>query len=635
MLKEIRLYYESLEQAENYIKPLIESSLKKQNISIELKFIKLKGNSSYYSKHIAPLIFWKDPDILLTCVTENEEHPFLMIEFSNAVFTEDHELQRFDGLVAGANNNCIYTKISPINKHSQSQHGGNTEFDYVGPFAVIYNKFGKLFYHFDWDCNDKGVVVVDDAYLSCPKNIDSLDFFFDELIKLIAAPKLKLETFISDFEQIVIRNKFFLDWLNKIKNVTMPNIEELNTSRTEWINNSKEFVLKLNRFGHAMDPERGMLAYYGTFYRKTVSKMLFSDVNNAWYKDTPKETKIEEYIASKGLTNGYDFLYCFMLGSGLYNHDDFNKIVASFEKNRSASITVDLTLFLKSNYLGLNKALRTIFNYSNYFVIVDKNNSEKVKLCWSPFDKNETYKGAPDITPISLREIFDEDDVTYIIVHNVLKQNDYKIIAVSYPGAQADRVILIAPGTGRKQERRYIDIISYLPNKYTTLQENKGKFSRAQTQNDIDELKKYKNSDDHKNGILAFIDRFDKSAPKTLKIGVGFWANSRFSVSDLKDLDIKDLDYFVYLTSNRREWHIWNTGNGDMFKTMKGTINIPTTFEIVKPIEKSDLFFSDIILNEDINEKNKYSSHLPVYSLQAVATAFRDCLLYTSPSPRD
>ena len=113
MLKEIRLYYESLEQAENYIKPLIESSLKKQNISIELKLIKLKGNSSYYSKHIAPLIFWKDPDILLTCVTENEEYPFLMIEFSNAVFTEDHELQRFDGLVAGANNNCIYAKISP------------------------------------------------------------------------------------------------------------------------------------------------------------------------------------------------------------------------------------------------------------------------------------------------------------------------------------------------------------------------------------------------------------------------------------------------------------------------------------------------------------------------------------------
>jgi len=582
MLKEIRLYYESLEQAENYIKPLIESSLKKQNISINLKLIKLKGNSSYYSKHIAPLIFWKDPDILLTCVTENEEYPFLMIEFSNAVFTEDHELQRFDGLVAGAHNNCIYAKISPLKKQSQSQHGGNTEFDYVAPFAVIYNKFGKLFYHFDWDCNDKGVVIVDDAYLSCPQNICSLDFFFDELIKLITTLKLNLKTFISDFEKIVIKNEFFLDWINKIKNVSMPNMEELNTSRTEWIKNSEEFVLKLNRFGHAMDPERGMLAYYGTIHEKIVSKMLFSDENNAWYKDTPKETEIEEYIASNGLNNGYDFLHCFMLGSGLYNNSDFNEVEMSFKPNRAKSVTVDLTSFLTNHYLTLNKALRTIFKYSNYFVVVDKNNCARVKLHWGLFDKKEIFKGAPNITPILLREIFDEDDVTYIVVHDVLKKNGYKIIAVSYPGAQADRVVLIAPGTGRSQERRYIDIISYLPDKFTTLQENKGKFSPAQTQKDIDELQKYKNSDDYKNGILAFIDRFEKSAPKTLKIGVGFWANSRFSVSDLKDLDIKNLDYFVYLTSDRKEWHIWNTGNGDMFKIMKGMINIPTTFEVIK-----------------------------------------------------
>lgn len=39
---------------------------------------------------------------------------------------------------------------------------------------------------------------------------------------------------------------------------------------------------------------------------------------------------------------------------------------------------------------------------------------------------------------------------------------------------------------------------------------------------------------------------------------------------------------------------------------------------------KSDLFFSDIIPDEDMAKKDKYSSHLPVYSLQAVATAFSE-----------
>jgi len=41
-------------------------------------------------------------------------------------------------------------------------------------------------------------------------------------------------------------------------------------------------------------------------------------------------------------------------------------------------------------------------------------------------------------------------------------------------------------------------------------------------------------------------------------------------------------------------------------------------------VEKSDLFFSDVIPDEEMVKKNKYSTHLPVYSLQAVATAFSE-----------
>lgn len=41
-------------------------------------------------------------------------------------------------------------------------------------------------------------------------------------------------------------------------------------------------------------------------------------------------------------------------------------------------------------------------------------------------------------------------------------------------------------------------------------------------------------------------------------------------------------------------------------------------------VEKSDLFFSDVVPDEDMAKKEKYSAHLPIYSLQAVATAFRE-----------
>jgi len=96
MVEEIRIYYESLEQANHFILPII----KKYNKKSKVKLVRLKGSYKNYSKNVAPIIFWKNPDILITSIIKGEEFPLIQIEFSNAVFTEDHELQRFDGLVA-------------------------------------------------------------------------------------------------------------------------------------------------------------------------------------------------------------------------------------------------------------------------------------------------------------------------------------------------------------------------------------------------------------------------------------------------------------------------------------------------------------------------------------------------------
>ena len=73
--------------------------------------------------------------------------------------------------------------------------------------------------------------------------------------------------------------------------------------------------VKLNRFGHAMDPERGMLAYYGTLTSNVISKMVFSKITDAWFKDTPKEKDIK-HIVNKGLKSVYDF-FCIALLWGL------------------------------------------------------------------------------------------------------------------------------------------------------------------------------------------------------------------------------------------------------------------------------------------------------------------------------
>ena len=582
MINEIRIYYESIEQGANYIKPLIEDVLNKYKLKVDVKLIKLKGSYSYYSQKVAPIIFWKDPDILITAIIDKVEYPLMLIEFSNAVFTEDHELQRFDGLVASAENNCIYIKISPIHKESQSEHGGNIEFDYGGPFSLILKKFGKLFYHFDWICNDKGIVDVDKNYLSVPKKIDEFNKLIECIFKFLAQSKFTEEKWINEFEKEILNIKFFKDWKETLTKFNLPDITKLDSSRSEWLPSKKEFVLKLNRFGHAMDPERGMLAYYGTLYTKTVSKMMFNEQNNSWYKDIPKENEINNYIKKNGLKKGYDFLYCFMLGSGLYNNEDFQNLVSKYKSTKDEVIKINISDFLSKHYLSLTKAMRTIFKNSIYLFIVDGDNNVKLNLVWENFKKDGDYSLLPQITCITDRAYFDEDDVTYMMVHNVLKQNDFIILAVSYPGAQADRVVLIAPGTGRKQERRYIDIISYVPKKFTNLQENKGNYSPSEIQKEINELSKYKTERGYIQAIGSFLDRFDTNAPKVIKIGVGFWANSKFTVSKIKELDIRNLDYFVYLTSDRKEWFIWSTGKEKMFKVTNGKISVPQTFEIVK-----------------------------------------------------
>ncbi len=582
MIEEIRVYYESLEQANHFVKPSIEKIFQ----DTPVKLIRLKKTFNTYNKRLAKIIYWKDPDVLISIVSNGKEYPLIFIEFSNAVFTEDHELQRFDGLVASVENDCIYVKISPVTKKSVSSHGGNIDFDYLNSFALILKKYNKLFFHFDWDVDKKGVVQVQEEYLSCPKQDEDFNLFISTVLKHIKS-KGYYENWQDNVNKELLKNNFFKKWQDGVNQVKFETHEELNSSRTLWISESKEFgnnflELKLNRFGHAMDPERGMLSYYGTMLPKVISKMKFVDDNNAWYKDIQTENKIESYIEKNGLNKAKDFLYCFALGSGLHNNDAFKEIWNKFKENNGNIIEIDVTNFLNDNYIELNKALRTIFKFSQSFYIEDVNGKKRVILRWEKFNGLKDFNKLPEVTPIGKLTSLDEDLVTYITIHNILIPNGYKIIAASYPGAQADRVILIEPGTGRKQKRKYIDIISYLPNKkVTTLQENKGQYSRTSIQKEITEISKYKTEKHYKEALKTFQNRFERdSIDSVLKIGVGFWSSPKFTLATVKDLDLKELDYFVYISRDIKKWNIWRTGDSDIFKKNEGDVKLPKIYEI-------------------------------------------------------
>ena len=583
---ELRIYFECLEQAYHYLYPIVKRALENTRKDIKIKFVKLRGNYEYYSKNIAPIIFWKKPDALITTIQGNVEYPLLLVEFSNAVFTEDHELQRFDGLVAGAMNNCIYAKISPTKKASPSEHGGNIEFDYAGPYSLIQRRYGKTFFHFEWKCDEKGILEFDENYISCPKRIEMFELLVNTIINEVI-----LKGYYGEWTDCVLKRlneePFFKQWRDRLQKVPVIDLTSLNTSRTKWIEKDEVLgtgvlELKLNRFGHAMDPERGMLAYYGSMGEPIISKMRFTEDNDAWYKDTPEEDTIRSYIKLNGLSKAYDFLRCSAFGSGLNKSEDFMNIITKYKEDKSLSINIDLTDFVNKNYVELSKPLKTIFKYSTLFILEDESGIRRIIFNWDSYDEPKFFINHPQKTRLKERTKLEEDDITYIAVHNVLRPNGYKIIAVSYPGAQGDRVILVEPGKGRKQKRKYIDIICFLPDQFTNLQENKGKFSRGIIQKSIDEICKYKKDENYIKALKTFQKKFAPESLGTLvRIGVGFWSSIRFKLSAIKNLDLKELDYFIYVTNDRKKWKIWRTGNKKLFDIMNGVISLPYTYDIV------------------------------------------------------
>lgn len=580
-MSEIRIYYEVVEQANHYIKPILKKHLSELGSSLDIKMVRQRSSYTSYAEEVAPIIFWKDPDIMLTAVEDGTEIPLLMLEFSTAVFTEDHELQRYDGPVTAAANECPFVKISPTDKESSSGHGGNTEFDHLTPYAIIYENYEQYPMHVDWPVDDKGTNVrTDDRYPSCPPHLDRLEDIVAELAQTVEHSRTG-EGWSHEFYDRLRGHDWFDTWADQLESYETPDKDEikLESSRNyvEHIGGTDRLVLKFNRFGHAMDPERGMLSHRYHIDPNVVSTMIFDEDSRTWYKSTPREDAIDDYISENGLSDRNDFLETFRLASRLYEYDTFENVVGEYD----GEYEVDLSEVATEHYEDINKALRTIFVFSNAFIIQDSSGEHRLKFTWDDFTQSMVFSEYPDVTPLNRRDSLSEDDVTYLVAHSVLRQNGFEIISISYPGAQGDDAILIEPSEGRRQKRKYVDVVSEIPDEVLNLEESKGKFSPRKVQRDIDELRNYKNDEEYQEALEVFKDKNDiRTPPDELLLGVGFWANKRFSLSDAKDLNLKELDYFIYVDHEAESWELWSNSGDGYLTEREGKVQLPETYSI-------------------------------------------------------
>jgi hypothetical protein len=581
---EFRIYYESMEQALHFLEEDIKKEYPNDNFILVKKSqqSKLKnGFSKKYSKNLSKILIKKNPDLVITAIKDNIEYPICVIEFSTAVFTKDHEQQRSDNFLIPIRNNTIYVKVSSTKKDS-GNHGGDTKYNPIEPFSLCYKQYNKLCFHIEWETEleNKKYVQKHKTFKSIPNSNENFILLISTFISCFKNSGLD---FIESVKEQVKKIPYFDNWIKRLEAFNeFENISKINSKRTEWFDKydklgfGNTFVLKFNRMGHAMDPERGMLTHYGTFFKtknvKFISKLVFDPLIRSWYKQTSNEKKIEEIINENPTLSKSNLLEFLCYGLSL---PDTKYLINLIQESRSN--TIDISDYISNNYENFNTPFRTIIEFSNALHI-SSNSETEIFLIWKDTFYDFNYDELPENTELTERTSISEDDITYITMNSVFSLNEIKPISVSYPGAQSDTPILPQTHLGRSQERTYIDSVGW-KNNILVIQENKGAFKAKEVISDINKIIKFKAEENYKDAIYKFAIE-QNSVYKELVIGVGFGYSKAYP-SQISECQIDLVDYFVIVDEKLKGWKVFSNINDDIFRIKSATISLPKTYEVV------------------------------------------------------
>jgi len=584
-IDELRIYCEVYEQAldfKDYLVRIMESNSISAKIIIVYAPKKIAGNNI-----ISAIYEHKKQDVLITAISNSEECPIIAIEYSTAAPTDDHIMQRSDVVFWGAVYGVPVMKISPDNKRmgpNKAHGGGNKITSDLEMYIGVANK--APFYPIRWRTDgDKDILRLNETRFSCVPFNNNIEDVLSRQLRAYAdssTPADYIRISNSIFKQA---NQKLCDEINlsKIKSI-FPN-----SNRIRWEKDS--IIVKINRFGHAMDPERGMIYF--------MSLLLGPN-------EVTSEIQIErERIQGK---QGYESLF-----DGISRKLELlNEVASLIDNNIKMTPEVAFRLFLKSSnldkrftknewqstnevkinddelksYLALSgkESHKFIFTQSSRLILTNVDRETLVEIKWDKKIANDYLKDSVcnDYTPTKLRKITasdaGEDIITFACVE-VMRLAGLNLLSVSYPGAQGDVCVLI--GEGRKVERRYVDIIAYVESQQGEielfLQENKDELAKSKA--DVTKLNILRS--ENKEELLDLVrKRIQRNGINSITIGIG--------AKKPKKMESFDVDYIMtfdlrLLPENIIEWAIWSFDQ-KVFSTfnaakntegkLKGIINI-------------------------------------------------------------
>jgi hypothetical protein len=483
-----------------------------------------------------PSLGFKDPDAIISMLHDGVEIPLLWIEISTSVETQDHVLQRFDSQVASGLAMIPFIKVQ-ARRVARADHGGQTKFDFKETFRILFREYGIASAQLEWPLTDDGLLAIrHNVYKACPQD----DLGLSDLVLASYSGILNGQD----------ANTALLEWAsqspeNSVAQEILENTAPLDDFEepkrsTRFYKHQNSWVLKFNRWGHAMDPERGMAWYYS----RRVGAKLLGRLHDK-IATTPLEA-VNHFRMATGIHVKY-------LGEVAGSTIDISEVVEKRNYNRSG--------------------LAIVANCSE-FTVADGNGDPLVRFTWrelvDPFPK--TIASLTSSTKIYEYEDFGEDEVTFVAATQVFPQNDVQVQSVSYPGAQGDFALM--QGSGRSALRTYIDLIGFKQGVGKTtvvLVESKGKNSIDVISRDTQKILSWRDEP-------AKRELLDKFLPLTQEAdyvaGTAYPGSKPVSVAGADELD------FVLLVSRER-WSIWaelGSHANETFPKASGKTELPAIF---------------------------------------------------------
>ena len=493
---EIRVYCESIEQGQEFFLPIFETAF--QNVDVKLVRIP-RVNKVKNNRGLKGVFDLANPDGLATIVEGGKEFPFATFEISDAVKTEDHEFQRFPQVCSAMSYDLIYIKISPHNKETRAEFGGNIDFDPLAIPRILRDNFNfRGAYMLNWPNGDDDFVCKRNPdHPSCPADgcIELLQTILSTISKTLEIGKRPTEgtydfsnsvwasldeqtksAYDSVLDSAPTQSDLFDEWASK-------KIPEAKGYLRKRMTQGNKIRITIPRF-EKDSPGPGEVMGYAMISRAKTVEIAYCGRDRGMRIDSHADNRRLNHPCNSTQDVAKRFFDIFAKTKDKMPKELLQLLEESWNANRTRRIEITAGLAKLANSGKMKKWVLTMVFFADFLVIHDRPQmNHPVTFHWdrseiighsvysneNPMDNLRRFNDVTKFPPLSLKgpmespvRLGGEDYVTWAATHILKEKLGCSFVALSYPGSQGDGAILPSGSSGLKRQRTYCDGLGIL-----------------------------------------------------------------------------------------------------------------------------------------------------------------------------